>query len=95
MMAGITAARIARHTGAAKIIWAMSSPVVGRGLAYSSRFATDAVSQAERAVVRKPFAACGLTDEIAEEGQIDHFSALTGPVPGFLVYFADCTIGHA
>ena len=95
VMAGIAAARIARHTGASKIVRAMSSPVAAHGLAYSPWFATDAVSQAEKAAVHRLFATCGLTDEIAEEGQIDHFTALTGPVPGFVAYFADCMIGHA
>ncbi|WP_127598741.1 pyrroline-5-carboxylate reductase family protein [Nitratireductor alexandrii] len=95
VMAGITARRIARHTGAAKIVRAMSSPVAARGLAYSPWFATDTVSKAEKAAVQRLFTACGLTDEIAEEGQIDHFTALTGPVPGFVAYLADCMIGHA
>lgn len=29
------------------------------------------------------------------EEQIDHFTALTGPVPGFVAYYADCMVGYA
>ena len=45
--------------------------------------------------MRGLFAACGLTDEISDEAQIDTFTALTGPVPGFVAYFADCMIAYA
>jgi len=41
------------------------------------------------------FDACGTADEIFDEQQLDHFTAMTGPVPGFVAYFASCMVDHA
>lgn len=95
VMAGIACADLARLTGARRIVRAMSSPAAELGLAYSPWVATAEVTEADRGVVRAVFGACGVTDEIAEETHIDHFTALTGPVPGFVALFADCMIRYA
>ncbi|MDH3264001.1 MAG: pyrroline-5-carboxylate reductase, partial [Paracoccaceae bacterium] len=95
VMAGITVAEIRRLTGADRVIRAMSSPAARLGLAYSPWFASPAVTLADRATATRLFAACGETDEVAEEGQIDVFTALTGPIPGFVAYFADCMASYA
>lgn len=95
VMAGIGLNRIAALTGAARVVRAMSSPAAARRLAYSPWVAAPAVTARDRAVVAAIFGACGLTDEIADEGWIDHFTALTGPVPGFVALFAEEMIRHA
>lgn len=95
VMAGVTRARLAAGTGAARIVRAMSSPAAGDRLAYSPWIGSEAVTAADRQVVRAIFAACGATDEVAEEDHIDQFTAMTGPVPGFVALFADCMIRHA
>ncbi len=95
VMAGVTIAQMARHTGARRIIRAMSSPVAELSLAYSPWYASAAVTADDRRTARALFEACGKTDEIETEDQIDYFTALTGPVPGFLAYFADCMIVSA
>ena len=41
------------------------------------------------------FGAFGLADEIENEAHIEHFTALTGPVPGFVAFFADAMIEYA
>jgi pyrroline-5-carboxylate reductase len=95
VMAGVTIAQIAARTGATRIIRAMSSPAAELSLAYSPWCASPAVTMADRETARTLFAACGKTDEVETEDQIDYFTALTGPVPGFLAYFADCMIAAA
>ena len=95
VMAGVTIAQIARQTGARRIIRAMSSPAAELSLAYSPWCASPAVTEQDRKIVRILFEACGKTDEVASEDQIDYFTALTGPVPGFVAYFADCMIADA
>ncbi len=95
VMAGVTIARIGEVTGAARIVRAMSSPAAEIGLAYSPWCAVPAVTRADRDIVRQLFTACGTGDEVPNEDQIDYFTALTGPVPGFLAYFADCMIAAA
>lgn len=39
--------------------------------------------------------ACGLSDAVPDEGQIEIFTALTGPVPGFAAFFADSMVQYA
>jgi pyrroline-5-carboxylate reductase len=95
VMAGVTIAQIANQTGARRIIRAMSSPAAELGLAYSPWCASPAATTADRETARTLFAACGQTDEVESEDQIDYFTALTGPVPGFLAYYADCMIADA
>jgi pyrroline-5-carboxylate reductase len=95
VMAGVTIAQVARQTGARRIIRAMSSPAAELSLAYSPWCASPAVTEADRATAFTLFEACGKTDEVADEDQIDYFTALTGPVPGFVAFFADAMIGDA
>jgi len=95
VMAGIDAARLARITSARRVVRAMSNPAAALSLAYSPWFASSAVTAADRALVRRLFEACGTTDEVSEEGQIDCFTAVTGPVPGFVALFADCMAQYA
>ena len=49
----------------------------------------------DRGIARMLFSACGLTDEVHDEAQIDVFTAITGPVPGFVAYFAMCVQRYA
>jgi pyrroline-5-carboxylate reductase len=95
VMAGVTAAEIRRLTGAERVIRAVSSPAARLGLAYTPFFASPAVTEADRKTAKRLFEACGATDEVSDEGQIDVFTALTGPVPGFVAYFADCVLSYA
>jgi pyrroline-5-carboxylate reductase len=95
VMAGVTIAQMARQTGARRIIRAMSSPAAELSLAYTPWCASTSVTPKDRETVRALFEACGKTDEVSSEDQIDYFTALTGPVPGFVAFFADAMIADA
>ncbi len=95
VMAGVTIAQMAKQTGANRVIRAMSSPAAELSLAYSPWCASTAVTARDRETARALFEACGKTDEVVDEDQIDYFTALTGPVPGFVAFFADAMIGDA
>ncbi len=95
VMAGVSIEQIKQETGAQRIVRAMSSPAAEIGLAYSPWCASSAVSDEDRDRVRGLFGACGQTDEVPNEDQIDLFTAMTGPVPGFVAYYADCMIEYA
>ena len=95
VMAGITLARLAAVSGAARVVRAMSSPAAALGLAYSPWCAGAGATAADKATARQLFVACGETDEVADERQLDHFTAMTGPVPGFVAYYADCMVRYA
>ncbi len=89
VMAGVTRARLAQISGASRIVRAMSSPAAARRLAYSPWIASDAVTAADRSQVRLLLGAIGLEDEVPDEDHIAQFTALTGPVPGFVAFFAE------
>lgn len=95
VMAGVPIDRLRQATGARRVVRAMSSPAAGLGLAYSPWTASAEVGAQDRATVHRLFAACGLTDEVTDEAQIDFFTALTGPVPGFVAFFAASMADHA
>ena len=95
IMAGATVERIAERCGTEAIVRTMPNVAAEFGLCYTPWWATDAVDGARRAGVESLFESCGLADEVASEAQIDYFTALTGPVPGFLALYADCMVAHA
>lgn len=95
VMAGVTIAHMAKVTGARRIIRAMSSPAAELSLAYTPWCASPAVTARDRDTARALFEACGKADEVENEDRIDYFTALTGPVPGFVAYFADAMIADA
>ncbi|MBY5974538.1 NAD(P)-binding domain-containing protein [Ferrimonas balearica] len=95
VVAGLTLDGMRHATGAHRVIRAMSSPAAEQRLAYTPWVAGGAVTAGDRALATGIFSAIGTTDEIAEEAHINDFTALTGPVPGFVAYFADSMIRHA
>lgn len=95
VMAGVKIDELEDLTGSRRIVRAMSSPAAELGLAYSPWVASAEVNAADRACVETIFQACGTTDEIGEETQLDHFTAMTGPVPGFVAFYAECMIDYA
>ncbi|GGF82066.1 pyrroline-5-carboxylate reductase [Mameliella alba] len=95
VMAAVTIADLQRLTGSPRIIRAMSSPAAARRLAYSPWVAAPGASEDDRMVVRRLLSACGTEDALEDEAQLDHFTALTGPVPGFVAWFAAAMTEHA
>ena len=95
VMAGVSIEQIEQQTRAKRIVRAMSNPAAEIGLAYSPWCASVYLTDDDREWTRRLFEACGLTDEVPDEEQIDQFTAMTGPVPGFVAYFADCMVEYA
>ena len=95
VMAGITIDELQTITGSDRIVRAMSSPAAELGLAYSPWVASAQVDATDRISVGEIFEACGITDEIDDEAHLDHFTAMTGPVPGFVAFYAECMIDYA
>ncbi len=95
VMAGVSIEQIEQQTRAQRVVRAMSSPAAKIGLAYSPWCANAGVSDEDRDWTRGLFDACGLTDEVPNEEQIDLFTALTGPVPRFVAYYAECMVEYA
>ena len=95
VMAGVTRETLAEISGASRVVRAMSNPAAARRLAYSPWIPSAAVTAAEKAQVRRLLGAIGLEDEVADEDHIDQFTALTGPVPGFVAFFAEAMQDYA
>jgi pyrroline-5-carboxylate reductase len=95
VMAGVSLAQLSAMTGSPHVVRAMSSPAAEIGLAYSPWTASPSVTGDDRATVAALFSACGTTDEVGDESQIECFTALTGPVPGFVALFADSMVRYA
>lgn len=95
VMAGVSIEQMEQQTCAKRVVRAISNPAAEIGLAYSPWCASVGVTDQDRDWARRLFEACGLTDELPDEDQIDHFTAMTGPVPGFVAYFADCMVEYA
>ncbi len=95
VMAGVPLDRLADITGSTRVIRAMSSPAAETGLAYSPWCAAPSVTDADRNCAFAIFGACGLTDEVHNEAHIEFFTAMTGPVPGFVAFFAEAMADHA
>lgn len=95
VMAGISLDKLGRMTGTDRIIRAMSSPAARLSLAYSPWCATAKVTAADRVRATTIFKACGTTDEVESEAHIDCFTAMTGPVPGFVAFYAKTMVDYA
>ncbi|WP_417807437.1 pyrroline-5-carboxylate reductase family protein [Thioclava sp.] len=95
VMAGVPLAELSRLSGSPRVIRAMSSPAAASALAYSPWIASTAVTPQDRARTRTLFEACGTTDELQSESHIDLFTAMTGPVPGFVAACAAAMVRHA
>ncbi len=90
VIAGVTIEHIKAATSAEHVVRAMSSPAAAEALAYSPWFASDEVTSTERTLVSTLLNACGTSDELDVEQHIELFTAMTGPVPGFVAFFAQC-----
>lgn len=95
VMAGVDTAQLSAMSGSSRVVRAMSNPAAEIGLAYSPFFAAPTVGAEDKSTVRGIFLACGATDEVPNEDQIDVFTAVTGPVPGFVAFFAEAMSAYA
>ena len=95
VMAGVTLETLEARTNSPRVIRAMSSPAAGIGLAYSPWCAASAIDATDVERVEALFSSCGLTDRVETEEQIECFTAITGPVPGFVAFFAEAMVEFA
>jgi pyrroline-5-carboxylate reductase len=95
VMAGVSLEQLKKGTLSSRAVRAMSSPAAELSLAYSPWVASETITQEDRETISRLLNACGESDELHIESQIELFTAITGPVPGFVAYFADCVAKFA
>jgi pyrroline-5-carboxylate reductase len=95
VMAGITVEDISERFGARRIVRAMPNACAEQRLSFTPWFATDDVRRSEADFAQRFFSASGRAHVIADEGEIDYFTALTGSGAAFPALMADVMIRHA
>lgn len=95
VMASVPVGRIAELTGATRIVRTMPNPAVEHGEGFTPWFPSPGTTEEDRAFVRALFDVCGPTEQVSDEDQINYFTGLTGPVPGFFGYVAHALIEAA
>ena len=99
VMAGIRSETIARALGVdpvrAHIVRSMPNTpaLIGRGIA--GLFATVAVTAGERGLVEQVLAPTGQTLWVAQEGDLDAVTALSGSGPAYVFYFVEAMMAAA
>ncbi|MBA4175267.1 MAG: pyrroline-5-carboxylate reductase [Leptothrix sp. (in: Bacteria)] len=95
VMAGVRCAAIVAASGSARVVRAMPNTpaLIGQGVA--GLFATAAVDAAARAEVDALFAPTGATLWLADEGDLDAVTALSGSGPAYVFYFLEAMMQAA
>lgn len=95
VMAGVSIEAIAAATHATRIVRTLPNAAADLRQSYTPWYAAPGLSAGDRDLVRRLLDACGASDPVPGEAEIDYFTALTGSGPGFVALFADAMIQHA
>ncbi|MFO1141172.1 MAG: pyrroline-5-carboxylate reductase dimerization domain-containing protein [Amaricoccus sp.] len=83
VMAGVPLADIAARTGADRVVRALPNAAAEVGFSYTPWTASPGVTDADRALVARIFAACGTGDEVPREADIDYLTGHSGTGPAY------------
>jgi pyrroline-5-carboxylate reductase len=95
VMAGIRLAALCEHHQTQRAVRTLPNAAADVRKSYTPWIATSGVSEAERAIVRKIFDACGAQDEVRTEAEIDYLTGLTGSGPAFPALLAEAMMADA
>jgi len=95
VMAGIRSDAIARATGTERVVRAMPNTpaLIGEGIA--GLFARAAVTSGDRAAIERVLAPTGETMWVAQEGDLDAVTALSGSGPAYVFFFLEAMMQAA
>lgn len=83
VMAGIRLAQLAERLGTGRVVRALPNAAAEVGSSYTPWVAGADVNERDRAIVSGIFDACGATDEVTSEAEIDYLTGLSGSGPAF------------
>ncbi len=95
VMAGIPLADLAARTGTERVVRALPNAAADVGRSYTPWTASAAVTDADRAAVRRIFDACGTGDEVPREADIDYLTGHSGTGPAYPALLATALIRDA
>jgi pyrroline-5-carboxylate reductase len=94
-MAGVSVDSLIERTGSQRIIRAMPNAAAEIGQSYTPWFATEQVSAADKHFTQRMFEACGSTDEVTSEANLDYLTGLVGSGAAYPALLADAMLAHA
>jgi pyrroline-5-carboxylate reductase len=83
VMAGVPLAAISASAGTERVVRALPNAAAEVGKSYTPWAASAAVTDADRAIVRRMFESCGTVDEVPREADIDYLSGYSGTGPAY------------
>jgi pyrroline-5-carboxylate reductase len=95
VMAGIRLNALCEHHQARRVVRSLPNAAAEVRKSYTPWIATADVGEADRAVVRGMFDACGVQDEVRGEAEIDYLTGLSGSGPAFPALLAEAMITDA
>lgn len=95
VMAGIPLSQLTGQLRTERVVRALPNAAVEVGKSYTPWVASPAASERDRSIVRRIFEACGSTDEVTSEADIDYLAALSGSGPAFPSLLANAMMQDA
>jgi pyrroline-5-carboxylate reductase len=95
VMAGIRLAALGNRHRTHRAVRALPNAAAEARKSYTPWLAADGIDEADRAVIRAIFDACGVQDEVQSEAEIDYLTGLTGSGPAFPALLADAMMADA
>jgi pyrroline-5-carboxylate reductase len=95
VMAGIPLADIAASLGTGRVVRALPNAAAEVGKSYTPWAASAAVTDADRAIVRRVFETCGTEDEVPREADIDYLTGHSGTGPAYPALLATAMMQDA
>lgn len=94
-MAGVSVETLIARTGSQRIIRAMPNAAAQIGQCYTPWFATEQVTAADKQFTQAMFEACGSTDEVTSEADLDYLTGLVGSGAAYPALLAEAMLAHA
>jgi pyrroline-5-carboxylate reductase len=95
LMAGVPMEDLVQHTGSRQVIRAMANAAAEIGKSYTPWFATQAVTDEQKAFAQRLFETFGSADQVFSESHLNYLTALVGTGPAYPALLARSLFQHA
>jgi pyrroline-5-carboxylate reductase len=95
VMAGIGLSQLAAQLRTLRVVRALPNAAAEVGQSYTPWVASADVDDQDRSLAQRIFDACGTSDEVANEGDMDYFVGLSGAGPAFPALLATAMMDDA
>jgi pyrroline-5-carboxylate reductase len=95
VMAGIGLDQLAARLNTSRVIRSLPNAAAEVGMSYTPWVASPDTTSADRDLVTRMFEACGMTDEVASESELEYLTGLSGSGPAFPALLASAMMDDA